>query len=193
VSALLFCIVATWVATGCGKKDSNAPKLDADVEADKAAMASLALKHSAIVEWRQTLKKRSFSPPFTLELQKALSPTNGALTLFLVELQDVEERENGFRATFSQTYFSDHIFNVVLVMDCDSTHASKFIRDERDKFIRSYAVVARVSEVSRPLFAVEGTGTAENSRVEVDASHRSFLIRGSCIEAVRLKGIHLDQ
>ena len=191
LSCLIVCILSLSVfCVSCKPKPNEQAKADADLAADKEDVAGLAKRHDVFLGWHTNLQRRGASAPFTYDVTKALMPTSGSPVLLLMNLDDVRESEGLLHATFSSHYMSSGFFQLVLKLECGGGQGAALLADDRSSCERSYAIVAKLSAVSRPAFTLEGTMSGEDASIEVRSESDVFVAKGRCMDLVKLRRSH---
>lgn len=191
LSRLIICILSLAVfCVSCKPKPAQLAKADAEIAADKEDVAGLGKRHDVLLGWHTNLQQRGASSPFTYDVSKALMPTNGSSVLLLMNLDDVRESEGFLHATFSSHYTSRGFFQLVLKLECSAEQGAELLTDDRSSWERSYAIVAKLSAVSRPAFTLDGTISGEDASIEVRSESSVFVAKGRCIDLVKLRRSH---
>jgi hypothetical protein len=191
LSRLIICILSLAIfCVSCKPKPAQQAKTDADLTADKEDVAGLAKRHAILLGWQTNLQKRGASAPFTYDVSRALVPTNGSPVLLLMNLDDVHESEGFLHATFSSHYMSSGFFQLVLKLECSAAQGAELLADDRSSWHRIYAIVAKLSAVTRPAFTLEGAISGEDASIEVKSESDVFVAKGRCMDLVKLRGSH---
>jgi glycine cleavage system regulatory protein len=154
-----------------------------------ASIAALALKYNAVTNWEASLPALGASEPFSIEVSNALIRSNGQPVLLELDLEDVAGKNSGYTAQFSQLYLTNQNFQLSVELQCTVEQTKQLLVIHKNNGIQC-AVVARVTEVSRPKFklagSVSGSGEDAEFSVKLDDSEDVFLARGELLDIVRL-------
>lgn len=190
--AWLVLILVVELAGGC---DWNAPAKQVKIKAEKerrwqSGAIDLAKKHNAISDWEAQIPKRGwFAGAFSIDVSKALIQSSGRPVLLVMDLKDVAEGEGSYIARFSGYGLTNRFFELSLELKCTREQANQLLGTGTIGRQRC-AVIARITEVSRPRFEVSGTvdggdeyGTVTG--VELDYSPATFHAKGECLDLLR--------
>jgi hypothetical protein len=141
----------------------------------------LAQRYGAITGWENKIV-------YTIHAQEIL--LNDSPVLFQGYLDDIFNRDGKTYVRFMSSHSST--VDYVLELECDRLIVDKFINgstDENDssiKYFDEFAVIAKINEVSKPAFSLEGTAYAEdNIEIEIDSS-TNFIVAGTCLDIVKI-------
>jgi len=155
------------------------------------AIANFAKEYNAQADWESHITQRStLKSPFSIDISRALMPTNGQSVLLVMELKDVAEGKNGFSLKFDGYFFENQDFHLSLDAQCSPELANKVLEMSKGKMLEfaDFAVVVKVENVSRIGFEVQGTteGTPpdEPPNLEVVNSPDTFIVKGKCIDVI---------
>jgi len=169
------------VCFGCDKTRRRVrTEADTGNQAWQVAIDELARQHEAVLQWENRLPDRG-GWPFTLDLSKALIQTNGKPVLLVMELNDVSEKEGNYFARFTEYFGTNGFFQLLLEIQCTEDQASKLLRTE-DDFFPYYAIVARISQVSRARFAITEALENDDRGLDIEGSRAVFLAKGVCVD-----------
>lgn len=133
-------------------------------------------KYQATTGWEENLS-------YTLHAQERL--ITGKPTLFRGYIDDVFRRDGKTFIRFSSSFLSP--VDYVLELECSQQIVEKLFAQKPDdktsfKFFDEYAVVANIQEVTKPVFALEGSALSEDE-VEINIeSSNLFTAKGACID-----------
>lgn len=119
---------------------------------------------------------------YTLQTQKKL--LNGRPALFRGYVDDIFSRNNETFIRFSSEMFSPT--NYVLELQCDQHIIDKIMKqttgEDFSPFFDEFALIANIRDISKPVFALEGSSFSEDE-VEIDVSQSNLLLMiGSCVD-----------
>jgi len=136
----------------------------------------LADKYQATMGWEENLS-------YTLHAQERL--ITGKPTLFRGYVDDVFRRDGKTFIRFSSSFLSP--VDYVLELECSQQVIEKFFAQKPDdrtsfKFFDEYAIVANIQEITKPIFALQGSAIFEDE-VEINIeSSNLFTAKGTCID-----------
>lgn len=178
---------------GCGKRDAT-PGQDAKAqqrEKTATALTDLAKQYSASVDWLKTISptsgdltepfwlSESDSPIYTIDVTRAL--VSNTPVAFLARLLDVEAVNDSYRLTFM--YPDEWSASIIFILTMESARAIDLLR-ERASWEDTYAVVAQVVSVRRPLWRLSAFSEGpEEVFIEAEVSERPFYAAGRCVAA----------
>ena len=99
-----------------------------------------------------------------------------------MHLEDVAGSSGGYTALF--TRFDEPRLTVEL--KCTQEQANQLLKRTDNNYFQTYAFVARLDNVARPKFSVNGIGGGEDSSVELDDSAHVSFAQGELLEAIQL-------
>ena len=184
---IFFLIIAAIVAGGYYLffSDRNAEEGQQTAKQEKVSrgdviVRELADKYQATTGWEENLT-------YTLQAQERL--ITGKPTLFRGYVDDVFSRDGKTFVRFSSSFLSP--VDYVLELECGKETIAPLLSQKQDdkmylRFFDEYAVVANIREISKPVFALEGSAISEDE-VEVDIeSSGLFTGKGTCLELVHI-------
>lgn len=184
---IMFCAA---VVAGCSRGEQTKLHQADQTERDwRNAVEALAHKHNASVDWESRLPKRGLTS-FTIDVSRALIRSNGQPVLLIVDLLDVCETDGGYVARFGEMYGENQEFRLAIELECTREQAEDFMRP-REHFYRPYALIARVTRVSRTKFEVKGEPSAHENdlpNITLEPFPRVFSVAGVCVDFVMSKG-----
>lgn len=133
-------------------------------------------KYQAATGWEENLS-------YTLHAQERL--ITGKPTLFRGYVDDVFRRDGKIFIRFSSSFLSP--VDYVLELECGQQVVDKLFAQKPDdktsfKFFDEYAVVANIQEITKPVFALEGSALSEDE-VEINIeSSNLFTAKGVCVD-----------
>lgn len=136
----------------------------------------LADKYQAVTGWEENLS-------YTLHAQERL--ITGKPTLFRGYVDDVFRRNGKTFIKFSSSFLSP--VDYILELECSQQVVEKLFSQKPDdktsfKFFDEYAVVANIQEITKPVFALEGSALSEDE-VEINIeSSNLFTAKGACVD-----------
>jgi hypothetical protein len=149
----------------------------------RSMTGELANRHGAVLDWEARIPDRAGLASYSIDVSRALISSNAQPVLLVMILKDVVEKDGVYNAVFGD-YESKHQFSydLRLQLQCTKEQADKLLRAS-DLPSREFAVVARISGVARPRFAVRGThGEEGETGVELIDSSDIFLAKGVCVD-----------
>lgn len=148
----------------------------------------LADKYQAITGWEKNLT-------YTLQAQQRLITDKPVL--FQVCIDDVFSRDGKTFVHFSSVHLSSPFSSYpdyLLELECSKEILDKILSEQQidlwtkrspfNKFFDKYAVVARIQEVSKPLFAPKGSVLSEYGAEIEEPSGFLFIAKGTCVDIV---------
>ena len=183
--------VIVFCCASCGRT-SEKNTAEASIEADKKAegnqIATLAKRCQAVENWQTNLPQRGLlSPVFTFDLSKALVLPNDTPVVLVMELTDVTEHDGKFHAKFTQSYFTNGMFDLYLDLNCSSEQATELLAVSHGDLPSRFALAVKVKEVAKPAFSLRGNGVNEEYEIDVKTDENVFLIKAECADLFRLK------
>jgi len=136
----------------------------------------LADKYQAITDWEENLT-------YTIQVQERL--ITGKPILFRGYVDDIFRRDGKTFIRFSSSFLSP--VDYVLELECDQEVVDKLLAQKSEekiflKFFDEYAVVANIQEITKPVFALEGSALSEDE-VEINIeSSNLFTGKGICVD-----------
>src|SRR3989344_7490399 len=136
----------------------------------------LADTYQATIGWEENLN-------YTLQAQERLITWKP--TLFKGYVDDVFKRDGKNFVRFSSSFLSSADY--VLELECAQQVVGKIFAQKPDgtdflKFFDEYAIVANIQEITKPVFALEGSALSEDD-VEIDIESSSlFTAKGTCVD-----------
>lgn len=134
----------------------------------------LADKYQAITDWEENIN-------YTLQAQEML--VAGKPILFRGYVDDIFNRGEKTFIRFSSSYFGAAEF--VMELECNRKVVDKILSEQREDdlyFFDDFIVVADIQEISKPVFALEGSSLSEEE-VEIDIeSSNFFTAKGTCLD-----------
>ncbi len=133
-------------------------------------------KYQAATGWEKNLI-------YTLHAQERL--ITGKPTLFRGYVDDVFRRDGKTFIRFSSSFLSP--VDYVLELECNQQVVEKLFAQKPDdktsfKFFDEYAIVANIQEITKPVFALEGSALSEDE-VEINIeSSNLFTAKGGCVD-----------
>jgi hypothetical protein len=140
----------------------------------------LADKYQAITGWEKNLT-------YTLQAQERL--VTDKPVLFRGYIDDVFNRDSKTFVRFSSSFLCP--VNYVLELECNRQVLDKVLSKQQNKendllkkFFDEYVVVARIEEVSKPVFALKGSVLSEDEvEIKIESS-MLFTAKGTCVDIV---------
>ena len=133
-------------------------------------------RYQATTGWEENLN-------YTLQAQERL--ITGKPTLFRGYVDDIFKRDGKNFIRFSSLFLSS--VDYLLELECGQQIVDKiFAQKPNDKsflkFFDEYAIVANIQEITKPVFALEGSALSEDD-VEIDIeSSNLFTAKGNCVD-----------
>jgi hypothetical protein len=137
----------------------------------------LAQQYQAISDWEEDIV-------YTFQAQEKLLA--GVPILFRGHVDDIFNRDGKTLIHFSPDFWSPTTY--ALELECDERVVDIILEHAiEESFLTSFdefALVATIQEVSKPAFALTGSGFSEDE-IEVDISSSNLLtMKGSCVDIV---------
>ena len=136
----------------------------------------LADTYQATIGWEENLN-------YTLQAQERL--ITGKPTLFTGYVDDIFKLDGKNFIRFSSSFLSSADY--VLELECAQQVVDKIFAQKPDskdflKFFDEYAIVANIQEITKPVFALEGSAFSEDE-VEINIeSSNLFTAKGTCVD-----------
>ena len=136
----------------------------------------LADKYQAITDWEENLT-------YTIQVQERL--ITGKPILFRGYVDDIFRRDGKTFIRFSSSFLSP--VDYVLELECDQEVVDKLLAQKSEekiflKFFDEYAVVANIQEITKPVFALEGSALSEDEvEINIEPSNL-FTGKGICVD-----------
>ena len=133
-------------------------------------------RYQATTGWEENLN-------YTLQAQERL--ITGKPTLFRGYVDDIFKRDGKNFIRFSSLFLSS--VDYVLELECGQQIVDKIFAQKPDdkgflKFFDEYAIVANIQEITKPVFALEGSALSEDE-VEINIeSSNLFTAKGTCVD-----------
>jgi hypothetical protein len=179
-------ILAALIGYGCngGKTKVAGKKTEADKQW-QAELAALAQKHGALTDWQASLPDffKVVRPRFSIEVSRALMPTNGQPVLLVMELNHVAESAGHYTAKFEMPFSIKAFFELVLEVTCTPEQAERLMKSAGG-LTPEFALVATISEVSRVKLTLQKSYDPEVF-VEMNTSPAMFIGKGVCLDFVK--------
>jgi hypothetical protein len=192
-NALLLACAALLAASCTQKKESKRPD-EEEIKA-RSELKILAAKHNAatgwFTSWLGDSSETNASPKYTFQIKQDLMREDGRAVLLQCNLRDVDRSQDGFvlQADLTQLWNPNPGY---LRLKCSSNLMATILRGPRRGGGGGwdiYAVVARITSVSRPslqLKAETGDEGIPYVAVDRDALKLPFAAEGECIDLLPL-------
>lgn len=186
---ILFLVVAAIIGGGYYFlfSNSNADQLATKVKVSRGDIIAkdLADKYQAATGWEENII-------YTLHAQDRL--ITGKPTLFRGYVYDVFRRDGKIFVVFSTLFStrpSTSQFHFVLELECNQQVVEKIFSQKIDdkislNFFDEYAIVANIQEITKPVFALEGSALSEYG-VEINTEPSNpFIAKGGCVDVAHI-------
>ena len=180
---ITFLIIAAIIAGGYYFffSNRNTEESTQTTEQEKVSKADvvareLADRYQATIGWEENLN-------YTLQAQERLITSKP--TLFRGYVDDIFKRDGKNFIRFSSSFLSSADY--VLELECAQQVVDKIFAQKPDskdflKFFDEYAIVANIQEITKPVFALEGSAFSEDE-VEINIeSSNLFTAKGTCVD-----------
>ena len=182
---ITFLIIAAIIAGGyyfffSNKNTEESTQTTKQEKVSKADIIAkeLADTYQATIGWEENLN-------YTLQAQERLITSKP--TLFRGYVDDIFKRDGKNFIRFSSSFLSSADY--VLELECAQQVVDKIFAQKPDskdflKFFDEYAIVANIQEITKPIFALEGSAFSEDE-VEINIeSSNLFTAKGICVDVV---------
>ncbi|MGI6348251.1 MAG: hypothetical protein ACOXZ1_03625 [Patescibacteria group bacterium] len=180
---ITFLIIAAIIAGGYYFffSDRNTENGQQTTEQEKVSKSDVIAKelgdrYQATTGWEENLN-------YTLQAQERL--VTGKPTMFRGYIDDIFKQGDKNFIRFSSSFLSP--IDYVLELECSQQIVDKIFAQKPDskdflKFFDEYVIVANIQEVTKPVFALEGSALSEDE-VEINIeSSNLFTAKGTCID-----------
>lgn len=152
------------------------------------AVMRFADAHGAFTNWLAQLPDRGYDETlFSIDVSRALIPSNGQPVVLVMRLSDVVEKDGGIKALFKKEGIRS---SILFELKCTQAQASKLLQSVQHD-LQTYCVVAHIDDVSRAKFRVKVDGADEvlvgesaNMTLDTDAPD-VFFATGVCIDILQ--------
>jgi hypothetical protein len=167
------------------KRDRQRVIAEVAKQEQTASALALAMRHGALSDWMSSLPARGFNGPFAIDLSRSIVTTNGVLCE--MELRDIVETTQSLVAVFSCDLFKRRILlDLDLFLSCNHAQVQSLL-DAATNGRPRFAVIARVSEISRPGFTAGVSGYGDDASVEIEPHSGRFYGKGALVDFLPLK------
>ena len=150
-----------------------------------ASVAALALKYNAVTNWESSMSDRGHGP-FSIDLSRALIPTNGQPLLVVMTLLDIEENNGIYTAYFSKDDNTNNMLTLAVHLKCTEEQSNYLLKRVSKDSTDTFAVVARFNKVYMPRFRMRGPNEGEDEEnVSLSYSTNFFIAWGTCLELLK--------
>jgi hypothetical protein len=161
----------------CRTREQDRQKADLERKKQTSqAIAAMAASHSAVIDWEERLEY----PEFTVELHDIMA-VSGRKILFVAAVDDIEGSSGNFFCRFS----THGAVDIVFLLKCSDGQVKSILQRAKEDWPGRYAVVAEVSEISKPLFRADvqsEDGDYPDQQLLVIENDTSFVARGNCAD-----------
>lgn len=206
-SVLIFVLLLWWSSSSCTKPpDTSKPKTTADRNAERESntlksrqvaidkesaeignrvqahqeIRDITARHNAVLDWGKEL--RTPKQLFTSNFQEVLVRADSRPVLLFAQISDIRKEGDKYFIEFEADMYDQEIH---FTLECTADKV-RVVRSDTSSSYDHYALVAAVSSVRRPRFAVQAAPqTADEAEVELDAS-AILLATGTCIDIVNI-------
>ena len=151
-------------------------------------MLALAQRWGAVAKWQHRIKSRKYTyKTYTIDVERALLEVPGQRFAFAGSVEDVA-RVSGelFRVIVSPSYFWESaLAEVWLDLTCKGEVVRPIVAADSEP-LAGYAILATITEVSRPGFRVAKIRSGEDTSLELELPSER-VAKGECFEFVPLK------
>ncbi|MBU2008511.1 MAG: hypothetical protein KJ624_01470 [Chloroflexi bacterium] len=169
-TVILMLLIVLVPLAGCGSSKVDTARQEKVTKGNEIAK-ELADKYQATTDWGENLT-------YTLQAQERL--ITGKPTLFRGDsyLDDVFNRDG---ITFIRFSIWDYAsgFYCVLELECGRQILDKLFMQ---KSYGEYVVVAKIQEVTKPIFALKGSALSDDEVVINIESSGLFIVKGTCVD-----------
>ncbi len=179
----LFSVLIASCLLSCSSKDSiselEAEKLKQENKRIKELQVSqLVNKYTANADWSETIGKKHF---YSVELQNLFLRNNERPFLIYAYLDDVFREKDKYYIVLSD--WSLGYDKVYYELECDYEFVNNILTSSSNRFIKKYAIIAKINDFKKIRFLVEAVSEGEDAYIDILTS-KSILVLGQCLDAI---------
>lgn len=175
--------IGIYVISGILKSNEQKGATEANKQKIETAIREMAAKYDAATDWMDSLNSKKTI--YTIDVQNALINANKRPILFRASLEDVSKLQGQY-VVHLDTWVG--VVQISFQLQCGDGHVHQMLaKSDRDPW-NSFAVVAQIQDINKPLFRVKAVPSDEYSELELESSD-TFIALGQCLDFLYIREI----
>jgi len=148
------------------------------------SIEDMVAKHNASTDWSKifNVKDGSLNLLYSVEVQDALTEAYDRPIMFLAFVSDVTRESDEYYLHFYCLEALYSMLDISFILHCTQDQVDKIMLNQRDiheRFVRHYAVIAKISSAKKATF---GLSCDEDQEVFITLFSKFFIARGRCLD-----------